>query len=43
VAIDFRWANLQYDRLPALAADLRRSYPPLNLIANVAPTGPQSI
>ncbi len=22
VAIDFRWANLQYDRLPALAADL---------------------
>ncbi|SRR6266487_3476085 len=25
VAIDFRWANLQYDRLPALAADLVRN------------------
>jgi putative tryptophan/tyrosine transport system substrate-binding protein len=25
VALDFRWANLQYDRLPALAADLIRN------------------
>ena len=25
VAIDFRWANLQYDRLPALAAELVRN------------------
>jgi putative tryptophan/tyrosine transport system substrate-binding protein len=25
VAIDFRWANLQYDRLPALTADLIRN------------------
>jgi len=25
VAIDFRWANLQYERLPALAADLIRN------------------
>jgi len=25
VTIDFRWANLQYDRLPALAADLVRN------------------
>src|SRR5438309_4061519 len=25
VSLDFRWANLQYDRLPALAAELVRN------------------
>jgi putative tryptophan/tyrosine transport system substrate-binding protein len=34
VVLDFRWANLQYDRLPALAADLIR-----NRVAVIAAVG----
>src|SRR5262252_7037363 len=35
VAIEYRWANGQYDRLPAMAGELLRR--PVNLIAAQAP------